>query len=93
VRPDVVFPRRRVAAYVDGCYWHGCPVHGTSARTNAEYWRWKIADNQERDRRITNVLEADGWTVLRFWEHDDPCEAAARVAAAVSAAAHPPGQS
>ncbi|MGH2918157.1 MAG: very short patch repair endonuclease [Solirubrobacteraceae bacterium] len=91
VRPDVVFPRRRLAIYVDGCFWHGCPIHGTQARTNAGYWRAKIAENQERDRRITAALEDDGWIVLRFWEHEEPAEMAARVAAALRLPlAHPP---
>ncbi len=86
IRPDVVFPRRRVAIYVDGCFWHGCPIHGTQPRTNAGYWRAKIVENQERDRRITAALEADGWTVIRFWEHEDPAEIAARVVATLNAA-------
>lgn len=76
IRPDIVFPGRRVAVYVDGCFWHGCPIHGTRAATNRPYWDEKIAANQERDARISAALEADGWTVLRFWEHEDPGDAA-----------------
>ena len=83
VRPDVVFPRRRVAVYVDGCFWHGCPVHWTRSRTNAGYWDEKVVANRERDARTTAALEADGWTVLRFWEHDDMNDAAATVMAVV----------
>lgn len=75
-RPDVVFPARRIAVYVDGCFWHGCPDHGTQASTNREYWAEKIAANRARDARLTHALEADGWTVLRFWEHDDPVKSA-----------------
>ncbi len=76
IRPDIVFPARRIAVYVDGCFWHGCPVHGTRSATNRRYWDEKIAANQVRDARITAALEADDWTVLRFWEHDDPGDAA-----------------
>jgi len=79
IRPDVVFPSRRIAVYLDGCFWHGCPDHGTKAATNHQYWAEKIATNRARDARLTNALEADGWTVLRFWEHDDPVRSAYRV--------------
>lgn len=79
IRPDVVFPARRIAVYVDGCFWHGCPDHGTRATTNQEYWTEKIATNRARDARLTNALEVDGWTVLRFWEHDDPLLSARKV--------------
>lgn len=86
VRPDVVFPRRKIAVYVDGCFWHGCPVHWTKSRTNAPYWDEKVAANRERDARITAALEGDGWKVVRFWEHDDMQEAARRVEALARAA-------
>jgi DNA mismatch endonuclease, patch repair protein len=79
-----VFTAKRVAVFVDGCFWHGCPVHGTTPATNREFWMAKIAANRERDARTTASLEADGWTVLRFWEHDDPSEAVHRVLEAVS---------
>src|SRR5437763_1104846 len=62
VRPDVVFPARRVAVYVDGCFWHGCPQHGTQPVTNSAYWKPKIAENKERDQRVNAALAADGWT-------------------------------
>jgi DNA mismatch endonuclease (patch repair protein) len=78
-----VFPLHRVAVFVDGCFWHGCPTHGTQPATNGSYWAQKIEANRHRDTSTTNALEADGWTVLRFWEHDDPGEAAQRVADAV----------
>lgn len=76
IRPDIVFPARRIAVYVDGCFWHGCPIHGTRAVTNRAYWDEKIDTNKARDARITAGLEADGWIVLRFWEHEDPVQAA-----------------
>jgi DNA mismatch endonuclease (patch repair protein) len=80
---DVVFPGAKVAVFVDGCFWHGCPEHGTWPRNNAEFWRRKIEGNVERDRDTDARLEADGWTVVRVWEHEAPADAAARIAAAV----------
>jgi DNA mismatch endonuclease (patch repair protein) len=72
-RADVLFPRQQVAVFVDGCFWHGCPTHGTAqnARSNAEFWTAKIAGNQARDADTTAALELLGYRVLRFWEHDD----------------------
>ncbi|WP_436892219.1 very short patch repair endonuclease [Nocardiopsis dassonvillei] len=83
---DLVFTRRRVAVFVDGCFWHGCPEHHTRARTNAAYWADKVAANRARDADTDRRLAEAGWTVLRFWEHEDPAAAAARVVAAVRAA-------
>lgn len=83
VRPDVVFTRRRIAVYVDGCFWHGCPVHWRPSRTNSAYWDEKVIVNRERDAQITQVLEADGWTVFRFWEHESMIDAAQTVREAV----------
>lgn len=81
MRPDIVFTRQRVVVFVDGCFWHGCPEHGRREHgRNADYWRPKIAMNRERDDRQTRALEAAGWTVLRIWEHENPAEAAARIA-------------
>ena len=80
---DVVFSRSRVAVFIDGCYWHGCPIHGTSPSTNAAYWRAKLDANVARDRRNDSELAALGWTVLRFWEHEDPESVADQIAAAV----------
>jgi DNA mismatch endonuclease (patch repair protein) len=80
---DVVFPGAKVAVFVDGCFWHGCPEHGTWPRNNAEFWRRKIEGNVERDRDTDARLEADGWTVVRVWEHEAPADAAARIADAV----------
>lgn len=73
---DIVFPRARVAVFVDGCYWHGCPVHHRPARVNVEFWHEKIETNRARDQETTSVLRAAGWTVVRVWEHVDPAEAA-----------------
>lgn len=79
VRPDIVFRGRRVAVFVDGCFWHRCAEHGTEPRANAGYWRSKLDRNVERDRRVTTALEADGWTVLRIWEHVTPEDAVKRI--------------
>jgi DNA mismatch endonuclease (patch repair protein) len=76
---DVAFTRARLAIFIDGCFWHGCPEHGTSPRTNAYYWSRKLESNRARDARIDGALEAAGWRVLRIWEHDDPERAADHV--------------
>ncbi|WP_368795734.1 very short patch repair endonuclease [Kocuria sp. CPCC 205258] len=70
-RADVLFPRRRVAVFVDGCFWHACPVHATSPQTNDVWWRSKLQTNVARDRDTDIRLQEQGWTVLRFWEHED----------------------
>ncbi len=70
VRPDITFNRARLAVFVDGCFWHGCPQHGTAPRTNGTYWEAKLARNRERDVRDTFRLEDQGWTVVRVWEHE-----------------------
>lgn len=80
---DLVFPRARLAVFVDGCYWHGCPDHATWPRTNADFWEAKILSNRARDRHTDEVLALNGWRVLRVWEHEDPDDAATRVAAAL----------
>lgn len=69
-KPDFVFPKQRIAVFVDGCFWHGCPVHGTQPGTNASFWTDKIARNKTRDRKVNRMLRDDGWKVLRIWEHD-----------------------
>ncbi len=83
-RADLVFPRKKVAVYVDGCFWHGCPIHGTWPKNNADWWRAKIEGNRARDRDTDERLADAGWTVVRVWEHEGP-EAADRVASAVDA--------
>lgn len=80
---DIVFTKQRIAVFIDGCYWHACPEHRTVARSNASYWAQKLERNVARDADTTSRLEEAGWTVLRFWEHEDPDVVAASVAAAV----------
>ena len=75
---DVAFTRLQLAVFVDGCFWHGCPAHGTDPRANAAWWRAKISANQARDRDTDQVLADLGWSVLRFWEHV-PASDAARI--------------
>ena len=84
VKPDIVFTRWKVAVFVDGCFWHACPDHGTSPRRNQGYWGPKLARNVDRDRRVDEALSADGWHVVRIWEHEDPGEAVERVADALA---------
>ena len=69
-KPDFVFRGWRLAVFVDGCFWHGCPRHGTKPRNNAAFWRKKFATNRVRDRLVSRTLRRDGWRVLRIWEHD-----------------------
>lgn len=78
-RADIVFTRARVAVYLDGCFWHGCPIHYVEPKSNVEYWRPKINRNIARDAETTAGLEKLGWTVLRFWEHEEPESVAVRV--------------
>jgi DNA mismatch endonuclease (patch repair protein) len=68
--PDFAFPKLRLAIYVDGCFWHGCPTHATSPKTNSEFWRQKLSRNVTRDRLVTRTLKQNGWKVLRIWEHE-----------------------
>lgn len=70
IRPDIVFTRAKIAVFVDGCFWHGCPDHGTKPTRNADYWTAKLERNIERDRRNNALLEEAGWTVIRIWEHE-----------------------
>lgn len=70
-RADILFDESRVVVFVDGCFWHGCPIHGTWPKQNAEFWRNKIETNQRRDKETTQRLAAAGWTVIRVWEHED----------------------
>lgn len=69
-KPDVVFTRARLSIFVDGCFWHGCPEHGTNPKSNSSYWDAKLARNRERDAEVTAALEAEGWEVVRYWDHD-----------------------
>jgi len=76
---DIVFPRARLAVFVDGCFWHDCPIHGSQPKSNVEWWRRKIQQNVERDMDTNERLRSLGWRVLRIWEHEDPMEAADRI--------------
>ena len=80
---DLVFRPTRVAVFIDGCYWHGCPQHYKEPKTNTDYWRAKITANSQRDRQTDELLSEASWLVLRFWEHEDPNEVADAIAAAV----------
>ena len=79
VYPDVAFTRKRVVIFVDGCFWHSCPEHGTVPKSNQEYWIPKLRQNVERDQEVTEALSDSGWTVLRVWEHT-PIEEAVTLA-------------
>lgn len=78
-RADVVFRRARVAVFVNGCFWHGCPDHATWPKNNAVWWRAKIEGNRERDQRVDDALVRAGWRVVRVWEHDDLAAIAGQV--------------
>ena len=84
-KADIVFTRQRVAVFVDGCFWHGCPTHCRIPTRNRPYWEAKIGRNRERDERISAALMASGWAVVRIWEHEPIDEAVARVLASMSA--------
>ncbi|NAZ85224.1 DNA mismatch endonuclease Vsr [Kineococcus sp. T90] len=87
VRPDIVFTRRKVAVFVDGCFWHACPVHGREPTVNESYWSPKLRRNVERDRQANAALRSAGWAVVRIWEHEDLGDAVAAVEHALSSAA------
>lgn len=72
IRPDIAFTRARLAVFIDGCFWHGCPEHKGRPKTNVHYWEPKIEGNAARDQQQTAALQRAGWKVLRFWEHEDP---------------------
>jgi DNA mismatch endonuclease, patch repair protein len=80
---DLVFSGARVAVFIDGCFWHGCPDHYKVPRTNTAYWAPKISRNVQRDHLATDLLKDAGWLVLRFWEHENPVAVAAAIAKAV----------
>lgn len=69
-KPDFVFPEKRFAVFVDGCFWHGCPLHGSIPATNAGFWLEKIERNKSRDRLVNRELRRQGWRILRFWQHE-----------------------
>ncbi|MFJ4788927.1 very short patch repair endonuclease [Streptomyces sp. NPDC088794] len=81
---DIVFTKTKIAIFMDGCFWHGCPEHATQPKANAEWWRVKLDKNMARDVETTDHLTAQGWTVLRFWEHESTKDVASQVAASVA---------
>lgn len=83
-RPDICFGPPKVAVFVDGCFWHGCPEHGVMPKANQEFWAEKLAANQARDRAKDRELLDRGWLPVHVWEHDDPAAATARIAAIVA---------
>lgn len=89
---DIVFRPAKVAVFIDGCYWHGCPEHYVSPKTNPGYWSDKVARNMARDRDTDKQLQAAALTVLRFWEHDPAEECAVKIAATVSRLKQPKGE-
>lgn len=82
-RADIVFTRTRVAVFIDGCFWHGCPIHATHPKRNSAYWGPKLRRNIERDRATERALVERGWMVLRYWEHESPAEVARAIEAVV----------
>ncbi|MGO9150091.1 MAG: very short patch repair endonuclease [Acidimicrobiales bacterium] len=82
-RADLVFPRARVAVYVDGCFWHSCPRHSSTPKANREWWTAKLEANVRRDRDADLRLAENGWVVVRVWEHEDANQAARRIEALV----------
>jgi DNA mismatch endonuclease (patch repair protein) len=83
-RADIVFPTARVAVYVNGCFWHGCPQHATWPKANEGWWREKIEANIRRDRATDEALIAAGWLSVRVWEHEDPDPLAERISGIVA---------
>lgn len=85
-KPDLVFIGARVVVFVDGCFWHNCPIHGQRPKTNEDFWQQKLDRNKERDRYVNEELTKLGWTVIRFWEHEvkgDLNKCVAEIAASV----------
>jgi len=82
---DIAFTRAKVAVFIDGCFWHGCPEHGQTPASNSFWWVRKIQTNRERDDDTTRRLHERGWRVLRIWEHEAPISAVARIRAELAA--------
>jgi DNA mismatch endonuclease, patch repair protein len=85
---DIVFPRIRVAVFVDGCFWHGCPLHATWPKTNSAFWRTKIETNRVRDTNTDSRMRESDWEVIRVWTHEPVNEAADRIARVVEERKH-----
>ena len=88
-RVDIVLSGPRVALFIDGCFWHGCPSHGSQPVANSDYWSRKLAGNVARDRDTDARLRREGWRVIRVWEHEDPDAAAAAIERVVRGEASP----
>ena len=82
---DIAFPGPRLAVFVDGCFWHGCPEHCVQPMHNAEWWQEKLDANRERDKETTRMLQRQGWTVVRIWEHQIGSELPAAVQSVIEA--------
>lgn len=80
----MVFPRAQVAVFIDGCFWHRCPVHGTTPKRNTEWWNAKLDANVRRDRDTDTALVEEGWRVVRVWEHESAFEAAEHIEQSLS---------
>lgn len=85
---DIAFPAQRVAVFVDGCFWHGCPAHSHQTRSNTDWWLRKIGRNRERDAETNAILSEAGWHVMRVWEHEDSEQAASRIASEIKGRRH-----
>jgi DNA mismatch endonuclease (patch repair protein) len=85
IRVDIAFPRAKLAILIDGCFWHGCPEHGTMPKRNRDYWEPKIARNRERDLHQMQLLSDAGWRALRFWTHEHPDEIGNQILGALGA--------
>lgn len=79
IRADIVFAKARLAVFLDGCFWHCCPLHGSLPKTNREFWMKKLMANRRRDEFVTMALRDAGWSVLRIWEHEGPVKSAATI--------------
>ncbi|MET8025079.1 very short patch repair endonuclease [Streptomyces avermitilis] len=90
---DIVFGKAKIAIFMDGCFWHGCPQHATQPKANAEWWRTKLDKNMARDRETTDHLRSAGWTVLRFWEHESAEDVARQIVATLASRRSPSGES
>lgn len=82
-RADIAFVKMKVAVFIDGCFWHGCPKHGTHAKANAPFWKEKIDTNKKRDKDTNRRLRKLGWKVIRAWEHENPAIVAKKIEQAI----------
>lgn len=82
-RADIAFVGARLAVFIDGCFWHACPEHGSHPRSNRDYWSEKLSRNVRRDRETDRLAREEGWRVVRIWEHEDPVVAATRIEGAL----------